>query len=249
MANLLDNITNTIFSGPSYDEYSQARSDLYTNSPSKYSYDVNVNKAATDFATGRTKELLGDNPFTTGLTTAGTIAGIPLAIGASPFHEAIQAKERMEPGSGILGWGKAFLDEDPFSTAFNRGVGVASSGQVGQFGNWLGESIYDLTHEDDETGISNPKLRENIANKKVMAQIAMQKQIQQAEAAQAAARQAAQARQVRQNIQRYGGGDRPDTGMNAPGGGKGQSPTGGNVSGTPFNMGGLAYLLAYGGLV
>ena len=151
---ILDNITNTIFSGPSYDEYSQARSDLYTNSPSKYSYDVNVNKAAADFATGRTKEVLGDNPFTTGLTTAGTIAGIPLAIGASPFHEAIQAKERMEPGSGILGWGKAFLDEDPFSTAFNRGVGVASSGQVGQFGNWLGESIYDLTHgiDDDETG-------------------------------------------------------------------------------------------------
>ena len=55
--------------------------------------------------------------------------------------------------------------------------------------------------------------------------------------------------EVQQNIQTYGDRDRPDTGMNAPGGGKGQSPTGGNVSGTPFNMGGLAYLLAYGGLV
>ena len=86
-------------------------------------------------------------------------------------------------------------------------------------------------------------------NKKAVAQAAMQKQIQQAEAAQAAAAQAAAARQVRQNIQRYGSGDRPDRGMNAPGGGKGQSPTGGNVAGTPFNMGGLARLLYYGGLV
>ena len=54
----------------------------------------------------------------------------------------------------------------------------------------------------------------------------------------AAARQAAQARQVRQNIKRYGSGDRPNTGMNAPGAGKGQSPTGGDVAGTPFVRGG-----------
>ena len=49
-----------------------------------------------------------------------------------------------------------------------------------------------------------------------------------------------QAPQVQQNIQR--GGERPDTGMNAPGGGWGQSPTGGNVAGTPFRHGGLASL-------
>jgi len=30
--------------------------------------------------------------------------------------------------------------------------------------------------------------------------------------------------------------------MNRPGGGKGQSPTGGNVQGTPFAQGGLAGL-------
>ena len=44
--------------------------------------------------------------------------------------------------------------------------------------------------------------------------------------------------QVQQNIQTYGNRDRPNTGMNAPGAGKGQSPTGGDVSGTPFVRGG-----------
>ena len=55
--------------------------------------------------------------------------------------------------------------------------------------------------------------------------------------------------QVRKNIQTYKitgrggqGGNRPNTGMNTPGGGKGQSPTGGDVEGTPFARGGLASL-------
>ena len=51
-----------------------------------------------------------------------------------------------------------------------------------------------------------------------------------------------QAPQVQQNIQTYGNRDRPNTGMNAPGGGRGQSPTGGDVAGTPFRYGGLASL-------
>ena len=131
--------------------------------------------------------------------------------------------------------GQEFLDQQPITMMTGRGIG----GLKELFG----------YNDDDETGILDFQLQKNIMNKKAVAQAAMQKQIQQAEAAQAAAAQAAAARQVRQNIQRYGGGDRPDTGMNAPGGGKGQSPTGGNVSGTPFNMGGLARLLYYGGLV
>ena len=46
--------------------------------------------------------------------------------------------------------------------------------------------------------------------------------------------------QVQQNIQTYGNRDRPNEGMNTPGGGKGQSPTGGDVAGTPFVRGGRA---------
>jgi hypothetical protein len=47
-----------------------------------------------------------------------------------------------------------------------------------------------------------------------------------------------QAPQVQQNIQTYGNRNRPNTGMNAPGGGRGQSPTGGDVAGSPFYRGG-----------
>ena len=39
-----------------------------------------------------------------------------------------------------------------------------------------------------------------------------------------------------------GGWDRPNVGRNAPGRDRGQSPTGGDVKGTPFNRGGLAAL-------
>ena len=48
-----------------------------------------------------------------------------------------------------------------------------------------------------------------------------------------------------------GGGWHPGVGGNGGGGGlgKGVSPTGSDVQGTPFNMGGLARLLYYGGLV
>ena len=68
---------------------------------------------------------------------------------------------------------------------------------------------------------------------------AMHQQIQQAEVA--AAQQAA-AQQVRQNIRTYGNRDRPNTGINRPGGGRGRSPTGGDIAGTPFNQGGLVSL-------
>jgi hypothetical protein len=100
----------------------------------------------------------------------------------------------------------------------------------------------------DEVEWAQQLMMDRRATQEGIAKVAMQKQIQQAEAAQAAAQQAAQARRVRQNIQTYGNRDRPNTGMNTPGGGKGQSPTGGDVAGTPFDMGGLVYLL-YGGLV
>jgi len=90
----------------------------------------------------------------------------------------------------------------------------------------------------------NISMRDKIATKKGIAQAAMQKRIQEAERqrAAAAAAQAAAAQQVRQNIQTYGSGDRPNVGINRPGGGRGQSPTGGDVAGTPFYRGGLASL-------
>ena len=58
------------------------------------------------------------------------------------------------------------------------------------------------------------------------------------EAAGEKARVATVAQEIQQDIDRGGRGDRPDTGRNAPGAGPGQSPTGGNVAGTPFAQGG-----------
>jgi len=103
--------------------------------------------------------------------------------------------------------------------------------------------IYDLSGGWGAMGagvdipIIQKMLADRRATQKGIVDANMQRKIQEAEAAQA---QAAAAAQVRANIQRYGNRDRPDRGMNAPGGGKGQSPTGGNVSGTPFSRGGLA---------
>ena len=90
----------------------------------------------------------------------------------------------------------------------------------------------------------NISMRDKRATQKGIAQVAMQKRIQEAERQKAAAAQAqaAAVQQVRQNIQTYGSGDRPNVGINRPGGGRGQSPTGGDVAGTPFYRGGLASL-------
>ena len=72
---------------------------------------------------------------------------------------------------------------------------------------------------------------------KVINQQIMQQQIREAEIAER--QRATAAAQVQQNIATYGSGDRPSTGMNVAGGGKGQSPTGGDVAGTPFSRGGI----------
>ena len=53
-----------------------------------------------------------------------------------------------------------------------------------------------------------------------------------------AARVAAVAKAIQRDIARGGTGDRPNTGRNEPGGGRGQSPTGGDIGGTPFYQGG-----------
>jgi len=58
-----------------------------------------------------------------------------------------------------------------------------------------------------------------------------------------AARVASVAKAIQQDINRGGRGDRDNTGRNEPGGGRGQSPTGGDVSGTPFKHGGIVGVL------
>lgn len=144
-----------IFAGPSYDKYSAARTDAYTNAPSKFDYDVTANQAAGQFIQDRAREIYGDNIFGKGIGTLGAVAGVPLAMFSSPFHEAAQVvmEGRMKPGSGIEGFYKSFMNELPFSTAANRAAGVMRSipgvGEpIYQGAYKLGEGLANLTSKD-----------------------------------------------------------------------------------------------------
>ena len=132
--------------------------------------------------------------------------------------------------------GQEFLDQQPITMMTGRGIG----GLKELFG----------YNDDDETGILDFQLQKNIMNKKAVAQAAMQKKIQQAEAA--AAQQAAAAHAARQrSTPGYG---------SAPGGqgfdaGTGRTTTSGYSGRTgqkemmaDGGLAGLVYLL-YGGLV
>jgi len=114
----------------------------------------------------------------------------------------------------------------------------------GTFGTPYGttsEQIYQNVY-----GRTGKKIIDQRATNEGIAQWKKNMQIEKIREAQA---QTAAAQQVRQNIQTYGNRDRPDTGMNRPGGGRGRSPTGGNVAGTPFARGGLIDLYRYGGFI
>jgi hypothetical protein len=144
-----------IFAGPSYDKYSAARTDAYSNAPSKFDYDVTANQAAGQFIQDRAREIYGDNIFGKGIGTLGAVAGVPLAMFSSPFHEAAQVvmEGRMKPGSGIEGFYKSFMNELPFSTAANRAAGVMRSipgvGEpIYQGAYKLGEGLANLTSKD-----------------------------------------------------------------------------------------------------
>jgi hypothetical protein len=139
-----------VFSGPAYDKYSAERTRAYTESPSKFDYDLAANKAAGEFIQGRVQEALGDNIVGKTVGALGTAAAVPIAALASPFHEAVQVvKEgRMEPGSGITGFTKAFLDEKPFSTAAQRAGGVLQSVPfVGKGIENIGAGVYNLQNK------------------------------------------------------------------------------------------------------
>jgi hypothetical protein len=144
-----------IFAGPSYDKYSAARTDAYANAPSKFDYDVTANQAAGQFIQDKAREIYGDNIFGKGIGTLGAVAGVPLAMFSSPFHEAAQVvmEGRMKPGSGIEGFYKSFMNELPFSTAANRAAGVMRSipgvGEpIYQGAYKLGEGLANLTSKD-----------------------------------------------------------------------------------------------------
>ena len=170
------------------------------------------------------------------------------------FYEATQ---RMEPGSGIEGLYSAWKNEQPWTAMKNRFIGATEPlvNRITNTGNSIGEGIYGLMHgpqmrfkQQQLMNQRKQQMQQNIKQAEA-AEAAKQKAAADAAAAAKAKADAAAAQQVQQNIQTYGNQDRPNTGMNAPGGKKGQSPTGGDVEGTPFNSGGLVNFYRYGGFI
>ena len=146
-----------------------------------------------------------------------------------------------------------------FPSIIKKGFELAGLKQTGDpyAGTWYGS---DWSEEDEDAGLYSKTL----GPKNFIQRWKIKRDFKRAEAERVAQEKAdaAAANQVQQNIQQYQitgrggqGGDRPDTGINTPGEGKGQSPTGGNVEGTPFAQGGRIGLYAginpdsYGGLI
>ena len=185
---------------------------------------------AQDVTQEKSKELAQDY----GNLAAGAFElGAPfMALGASPIYDIAQAFGKYEDdpekyevnnkwdkinayfpdlqGTTVSGILNAIDMEDPLSAAYNRMIGAA-------------KPTYNRIMR---------AMRDKRATQQGINKVGMQRQIQEAQAQNAA-------NQVRQNIQTYGSGDRPNTGINRPGGGYGQSPTGGDVAGTPFSRGGI----------
>ena len=124
---MVRNIINSVFSGPAYDKYSDERTRAYTESPTTFDYNIDANKAAGQFVADRTQELLGNNAISKGLGILGQAASVPVGFYSSFAHEAAQAKDRMQPGSGAKGFYDAFMAENPLSTAAQRAGGILSS--------------------------------------------------------------------------------------------------------------------------
>ena len=201
-----------------------AKNKPWSNTPEYHQW------AAQDVTQEKSKELAQDY----GNLAAGAFElGAPfMALGASPIYDTAQAISRYNEdpekyevnnkwdkinayfpdlqGTTVSGILNAIDMEDPLSAAYNRMIGAA-------------KPTYNRIIR---------AMRDKRATRQGINQVGMQRKIQEAQAQNAA-------NQVRQNIQTYGNRDRPNTGINRPGGGYGQSPTGGDVAGTPFSRGGI----------
>ena len=209
---------------------------------------------------------LNTTPSTTLANTIGNTGGITGTQAAGsymgyPSYEAwllAQGGQGNQGGGG--GGGPDIIEEDRFSMGMSPGAmsGGLDQAKLPGFGNWAKRTFGPLAHAYSQLPTpTNLAIRgwKGIQrwrqNKKVEEEARLQQEIEDhnIKAAQDAqqAQQVQQVQQVQQNIQTYGNRDRPDTGMNRPGGGKGQSPTGGNVAGTPFAQGGrIGYALGRG---
>ena len=74
-------------------------------------------------------------------TTAPVLSAV-----TSPFYDGYEAYKRMEPGSGISGFAKAFDNEQPLDAIANRFIGAAEplANRITNVGTSIGEGLYGL---------------------------------------------------------------------------------------------------------
>ncbi len=78
-------------------------------------------------------------------TTAPVLSAV-----TSPFYDGYEAYKRMEPGSGISGFAKAFDDEQPLDAIANRFIGAAEplANRITNVGTSIGEGVYNLLNSE-----------------------------------------------------------------------------------------------------
>jgi len=186
------------------------------------------NEIMNDYVTNVSKNL-SELPYIGNFLAAGAELGVPVASGilSLPYDlkQAVddwQTQEYSSVGDAFKGLffpGGTIDHQNPLSSLYHR-----TKGSLRPLGRRL-ENIGRYKMHRDKRATQQGK-----------AQVEMQRRIREAE------RQRVATNQVRQNIRTYGNRDRPNTGINRPGGERGRSPTGGDVVGTPFNQGGLVSL-------
>ena len=100
--NILRNAPNVMFPEGNFQ-------NIKATSPDQRTYNIEA-----------TKDLVENNP----LGIIGEVFAPATSLVTSPFYDAQQAFQRMEPGSGIAGFAEAFDAENPISSAFERAYGA-----------------------------------------------------------------------------------------------------------------------------
>jgi len=115
-----DLIPDDIVKGHSDQMYLDSGQNIYNTSNSVKDYHTTANADLSNRISNKIGENYG-NLAQAGYNVASPLASVPMSFA----YDGKQAYDRMEPGSGIMGFGKAFLDESPFSAAYQRALGVA----------------------------------------------------------------------------------------------------------------------------
>ena len=212
MAQLFDKIV------PGHGEAMYTPEGIYHTSPNRLSYHIDANA---DFAT-RFSDQLKNIPYVgQGLSLGFDVLAPAASVIPSIAYDANQAYERMEPDSGLSGWWDAFLAENPEISIPGRMAGV-----LNPLASRLG---YEVTGSGFKSLADKKFKRHQLMNRRKQD---MQQRIRQGEAKEELA-----AQKPVTTFHPSQGNVGPDT----PSGlGKGQSPTGGDVAGTPFVRGGRA---------